>query len=249
MTEAHVLARPARSEVLATSAETVTEQLFEIRYTPNPRVLDFRGTWAQALSDHLALPEWEIDQNRIDIFNQDRSRRGFVSFRNCGFYVRNSPTVDFFPDQGVKLVRFMMSDDTFGDRLFVKRFGLRTRVATPFAGPFEALVARYSNRVARLNPEAARVFDAEVIDVGAPVNFKTKLGTLNTVSGPMDRKQLQKFFPQADELPEVSLYLDLDYWLEPKKTFAIRDITSLIKRFAEENWNIQSRFATLVLGH
>jgi hypothetical protein len=48
----------------------LNEHVLEVRYKPNPKVLDYRGTWAESISDHMKLPEWRIVENRIDIYDK-----------------------------------------------------------------------------------------------------------------------------------------------------------------------------------
>ena len=49
--------------------ESVGEFVLEIRYAPNPKTLDYRGTWADMVSKHLEMNEWRIVENRFDTYN------------------------------------------------------------------------------------------------------------------------------------------------------------------------------------
>ncbi len=44
----------------------------EVRYKPNPKILDYRGTWAELISNHMNLSEWKIIENRIDIYDKEK---------------------------------------------------------------------------------------------------------------------------------------------------------------------------------
>jgi hypothetical protein len=59
---------------------SLSETVLEIRYRPNARVLDHRGAWAEIISAHMSLPQWNIVENRVDIHSKDKSQHVFVSF-------------------------------------------------------------------------------------------------------------------------------------------------------------------------
>jgi len=67
-----------------TEKSVVNEHVLEIRYKPNPKILDLRGTWAEQISLHMDLPHWRIVANRIDAFTEGESIHAFVGFRNGG---------------------------------------------------------------------------------------------------------------------------------------------------------------------
>ena len=62
------------------SGAKTSDQVFEIRYRPNARILDRRGEWAVELSSQLKLPTWQVGPNRIDLSNSTSEHRAFVSF-------------------------------------------------------------------------------------------------------------------------------------------------------------------------
>ena len=227
----------------------VSEHILEIRYKANPKVLDYRGTWAELVSDHMGLAHWRIIENRIDIFDVEKKNRAFVGFNNAGLVARNTPTANFFPDQARKLFKFLFTLEGFDKNPFVTRIGVRSRVGTPFSGSFDDLVTRFSSRYLGLTSDARKALDAELIDIGAPLNFKDKHGNFNTSSGPMPKSQIIKFFKFEDEdnLPDVGLYIDIDYWLKPEKTVADKKLLELIRTFAQQAWHRHSQIQDLVL--
>jgi len=119
---------------------TTNEHVVEIRYRPNPRILDYRGRLAEQISAEMAIMHWRIVENRVDVFATDRTEHVFVGFRNAGYTSSDTPTKDLFPDKASKLFRFLFSLDSFDNDLFVERLGIRSRFCTPFSGTFEKLV-------------------------------------------------------------------------------------------------------------
>ena len=224
-----------------------TQYITEIRYTPNPKVLDYRGTWAEKIKALTDLPHWRISENRIDVFTDDDKARAFVSFKNAGFVVQDSPTRNYFPDQANKLFRFLLQEDAFGSSIAVPRIGVRYRCAISFDGSFDDLLTHYTERLLALTPQAQQAFGGKTFDIGGSVNLVTKLGKINTTTGPMEQKQLKQFFPNRETVPTVALYLDMDYYKEPNSEMDSKEIVSLVKSFAESLWDIKDSLVRLVL--
>jgi len=227
----------------------VSEHILEIRYKANPKVLDYRGTWAALISEQMGLTDWRIIKDRIDIFDVERNNRAFVGFKNAGLVVRNSPTATYFPDQARKLFKFLFTLTGFDRNRLVTRIGVRSRSVTSFSGSFDNLVSRFSSRYLGLTPNAKKVLGAELVDIGGPLNFKDKHGNFNTSSGPMPKSQISRFFKFEDEdnLPDVGLYIDIDYWLKPEKTVADNQILKIIRTFAQQAWHRHSQIQHLIL--
>jgi hypothetical protein len=142
----------------------------------------------------MEFSEWNITENRIDVFNKETNRRAFVSFKNAGLVIKNTPTKNYFPEQGNKLLRFLFKQEPFGDPLWVGRVGVRSRFATPYNGDFNDLLKLYMERYLNLTPGAKNVFAAEITDIGGPINLHTPQGKINLNSGPMQKVQLNFSF-------------------------------------------------------
>ena len=231
-------------------AQPLSTQLVEIRYKPNSKILDHRGSLADSISNHMGLTEWLITENRVDIFRADKKERGFVAFRNAGFTLIDAETTELFLDRANKFVRFAFAQSPFADPLFVERIGVRAQIAVPFNDSFENLLERYSTRFASLSVEAANVLDASLIDMGFALNFSTRDGRLNVNTGPMGQTQLRQFLDRDEDLslPDVALYADLDYWSRPGQPMPMKNILNTIKQRALENWQRFERLQNLLVG-
>ncbi|MGD0575618.1 MAG: hypothetical protein ABSB61_09705 [Anaerolineales bacterium] len=225
------------------------EHILEIRYKPNPRILDFRGTWAKAISEFMELPEWRIVENRLDVFSTDQSVHGFVGFGNCGLILLDTPTRNYFPDHATKLLKFLFELEGFGDPLFVQRLGVRSKFCNPYKGSFDDLRDRFSSKYMSLTEEARQAIgqDVKLLDIGAPLNFADKLGNFNTLSGPMVRDQFPRFFSRDQEFPDVGLYYDIDYWSKPEREIPSKEILRLVRGFSEAAWDRHGRLLDLIL--
>lgn len=216
----------------------ISEHILEIRYKPNPQFLDYRGTFSEAVAQLLGLNHWRIDENRVDVFNDNKTTKGFVSYNNFGLVIQDSYDKNYFPNQANKLIKYVLSQKPFANPIVVNRIGVRARFAFEAKLEFQALLDKFRSRYYTLSDKVGEIFNGEPIDAGLFLNFKSKLGMINTQSGPMNKKQLSAYFPDASvELPEVSYYLDLDYWKEPKQEISNDAITSTVKDFSFTSWD------------
>ncbi len=230
--------------------KVINEHVFEIRYKPNPKILDYRGTWAEMVSEHMQLPEWRILENRIDIYDKINMNHAFVGFFNSGFLCNDSPTKNYFYDQAIKLFSFISRLDGFEIDPIVERIGVRSKFCTTFEKSFDELKTRFVSKYISLSNEAEKVMNAKLIDIGVPLNFADKFGNFNTLAGPMEKSQITKVFygRKEIEIPEVGLYFDIDYFLKPSKRMKPAEVIKLIKDFAENSWDKHEKIKNLILG-
>ena len=226
---------------------TVNENILEIRFKPNPKVLDYKGSWAEILSVELRLPEWQIIENRADIFEKQKKERVFIGYRNAGFTCIDTPTANYFPDKSIKFLKILFTLEGFGNPVFIERIGVRYKSITPHDKDFDDLLDRYTSRFLKLTDEAAKALDAKMIDIGGSLNFVDKLGNFNTDGGPMAKEQMKKFINREGDYPDVGLYFDIDYWTKPKKVLNQTEIISIVKAFSTESWDRKNRICRIIL--
>lgn len=228
--------------------EFVNEHILELRYKPNPQILDYRGRFVESFSSYMNLSEWRISNNRVDIHSKDELIRAFVSIKNAGLVLRNTDLPDYFPNQANKFIKHLFSTEPFNEPLLVRRLGVRSRFATISPIPFEKLIQECQRKVIKLNTEAANALEAELTDIAFHFNFETPLGKFYFNGGPMEKAQLEEFFDFVDPetLPETVLYVNLDYWLKSEE-MSSRKIKSLVKEFAMENWTRNEKICSLVM--
>lgn len=221
--------------------------IFEIRYKPNPKVLDYRGIWAEKISDHMKLSEWRIAENRIDVFDKDAKNRAFVGFNNSGFVSNDVPTANYFPEKTVKFFKFVLDIDGFDSPIFVARIGVRSKFFKAYVGTFNDLINKYSTQYLILTDKAKEIINADLTDIGGPLNFKDSHGNFNTMSGPMKAEQAKQYLEREDDLPDVGLYFEIDYWQKPEQRVDNSKILQLISSFSEESWNKHEEINKLII--
>lgn len=228
----------------------LAEQILEIRFRPDARVIDRRGALATAISAQLGLPHWQLIENRVDLWNEDEDTRAFVGFRNMGFILRRYSLPGNFIDHANNFVRYVLSQQPFGAvPLLVERLGVRVRFAMPVRAPFASLVDRYQQRVFPVQPAYRSLFGGVLTDIGAPLYFKTELGKLHTHGGPMEKWQIRNFFDyvKEDRLPDVALYTDLDYSTVPAEPLTTERVTALVRRYTQANHELYDSIVRTVL--
>lgn len=225
-----------------------SEFIFEIRYTPNPKIIDYRGKWAEEASNLMKVTQWGISENRLDVFDTNKLSHGFVSFKNAGFVLRENADYKYFEDKTIKFLRYFLEQREFGTPLNVERIGVRFRYVVPVTMQFDELVNKIFEKFLSVRPEAKKTLDAQIIDNGVPLTLKTPNGTINFVVGPMELDQLKEIIKVDDYSVPVSFFIDLDYWTRPMGKLDQANIFSIIRTFADENNQRYENLKKLVLG-
>lgn len=225
----------------------INELVLEVRYKPNPKILDYRGSLAEAVSKHMELPEWRILENRIDIFAKEGDH-AFVGFRNSGFVAHDVPTKNYFPDKTTKFFRCLFSLDGFEKKPNIQRIGVLSKFCVPFEGAFDDLLNKYTSNYLSLTENAKKTMSAKLTDIGGHLNFSDKYGNFSTMSGPMLEKQMPDFFEKEREFPKVGLYYQIDYWIAPKNEMDDKEVLFVIHNFATSGWSRFEDMRKVVLG-
>lgn len=226
----------------------INDHILEMRYDANPKVLDYRGAWADAISKTLDLPHWQIDDTRIDVYDTDHMHHAFASVTNAGYTTKNAATRNYFSDKALKFLRVLFGLEGFLPEPNIVRLGVRSRFCRAFEGTFEELVERYSSRMLSFPMESLKALDATITDIGSPITMKDKIGTINFMGGPMEKRQSQGFFQMSAGLPEVGLVVDIDYWKTPNSTMKEAEVVAFVKESAEASYSRFQRVCQLVTG-
>lgn len=226
--------------------ESFNKFIFELRYKPNAKMLDFRGSWAESISDHMQLSEWAIIDNRIDVYSKDARNRAFVGFGNAGFETNDVPSKNYFEDQTISFTKFILNLKGFDTPLFINRMGVRSMFFTPYEGKFIDLLERYATRFLSMTKAAVDIMNAELSDIGGPLVFKGVDCNFNSTSGPMKEDQAKQFLQRSDTLPDVGLYFDIDYWKKPEQLIPNSDIFEFVGRSSKESWDKYARTVELL---
>jgi hypothetical protein len=225
----------------------LNEQIFELRFKPEARILDHRGIWTEQLQSQFELSEWLITENRLDVYNKDNSKRIFVAFRNAGCTLRSSSEASFV-QLTQTFLRFLLRQSPF--RSFqIERIGVLGRFANTYTGSFEDLLRRYAERIYSIAPRASEAFDAELTDIGGFLDFRTAHGEIHSAMGPMQKKQLLEYFDFAKEPPEIASFFQFDYFTKPATPVSMnsQQLVDLVAEYTRDNWARYGRLSDLLV--
>ena len=229
------------------------DQTLQIDYKPNSEVLDYRGKWTKILSDRLKLSEWAITENKIDLYDNPKTEHAYVAFNKCGLTRRDQINLNSFPNRAREFVEAVFSLEAFGSSVHIKRVAVKSRFHTPYKKSFEDLVKRVKDRYFDLTNDAYSNIGegANLTDIGASLVFKDEHGQFNTHCGAMKREQAKQHFFQykeKEQLPEVGLYYDVDYFDSPDRLMTVGEVITKLESFAQEAWSKHQRIRKLIVG-
>jgi len=223
----------------------------EIRFKPNPRMLDHRGDWAARLCERLDLPKWVIADNIIDIHDEPTTQRAIIAYNRCALTMIDVGGCEVFTARAAKLLTCLFELPDFGTRLWVYRLGVKPRFCTPFDGAFEQLLKQVKDRYFDLKTEAheAVVSSATLVDIGAVLEFRDDCGDFKSQCGAMKRQQSKAImdYRKEDDLPLVGFYYEIDYFIRPDKDMQDEEITGTVDKFGREGWLRHQRIRRLIV--
>ena len=225
------------------------ECIFEVRYKPNAKLLDHRGVWAEKIAQHLKLEHWQIVENRIDVFSEDRNTHAFLGFRNGGLTLLDVPNKEYFENYSRNLLEFIFALENFGNPIYIERIGVRCMFCTPFWGSFSELRDRFSTRYLNITKQGIEAIgsDAKLIDIGAPLDFTDSIGNFKTLFGPMQGEQFGDFFTRKGEFPSVGTFYNIDYSSHPQKQLTGIQVIETIREFLDAGWDRHARVRDLLI--
>jgi virulence-associated protein VapD len=227
--------------------EIIKHELVELKFNANPEIVDARGRMVKRYSDLMQLELWNFNENQAQIYNKDKSIHLTFEYQRIGLSVNNSTTENFFIDKSMKYFNDVLKQPFFRGTIY-RRLGLRTRYLIPFDGEFDTLLKRYKERYANIMSPLSDILDDEVVDIGAPLVLRGKKGTYNLTCGVMHKAQSRQYFQnQTRELPEVGLYIDIDYFIQEIPNITSKEIVSYSKYFDKTNKENIKRISELLL--
>lgn len=234
-------------------SNALNEHVCEVRFKPNARIIDRRGEYAEILATSTGLPKWKVAASRVEVHDEEETRRGFFGHRNAGFEASQAPTHNYFADQAAKFIRTLVDLPGFGPTLNVLRIGLRSRFCIGVPGDFDELVRAYSLKV--WDGEAAAkslglTGTAKLIDVGTWMKLADDVGKFTLSCGPITDEEAANQFPKrsATKFPEVNLYLDIDYFDDSVQTLDAKGLVRVIHALGSRSWQRAAEAAERILG-
>jgi hypothetical protein len=206
----------------------VKEEVFEIRFKPNPKILDFRGMWTELFSQSLDYEHWKIEENKLDIFNKDQTERAFLSYKNCGFTCLESPTENYFLDKGFKFFKLLYEIKEFESPLTVERIGIRHKYIVEDTQGFEHAQKGVVNNFISPSTQAKNIFGENIQDLAFMGEFSNPLYNLTLRLSPVRKEEIEGNIRKAI-IPEAGIMVDMDFFSKPAKQLTFGEIQNFIK--------------------
>jgi hypothetical protein len=225
--------------------------IFEIRFFPMPAFFDRKSDLIEALYQDAKTKQnnfehWQLTQDRVTLFDEDKSRLFQVSFRSCAYSVIQPATDNYARDQIQKY--FGTVADYFGGKIEkVQRVGFRqTRVVA--IKDFDELRDRIIQEFIKTDSSIFKAFGNQIYDVQVfPIVFKHGPNKFQITMGPTLQEQLKLLWGDDAEFPEQALFLDVDYFaVEPR--IPNDDLKGYVTDFLAKAKDVQSRVFQEVSG-
>lgn len=190
--------------------------ILEIRYKSAPTFFDCRGEIINEAKRYFK--HWVISgDNSVEVIDDERKFRGFVSERNAGASM-SEPHTGVFSDTSRNFLdkTMALTNTTYDD---IKRIGVRLKFALPVDKQFADLVTVFENNLFKDGLQK-KLGDFKIVDVGVPLNFEIDGKKCNVKIGPMEKKQFSLFFPDLENLPNVGVFIDFDCFIDNFKSLS-----------------------------
>lgn len=228
-------------------------QIVEFRYTPLPVFLDQRGEMTGKLEKELQLSRWQTGKDLIRVFNPEETIRCQVGYRNSIVTLLDQTTAKLNTMARHVARVLCQSQALSGTQLPIKQIGCRQQKAIPYDGAFETLRKNIQTRYCGLKPEAQRVIaeaagdSVSLADLSSVNEFDTTDGQVRAIVGPMHAHEVERALEVKDELPEVSLWIDIDVLHFPSATLGTTEIGERCASATATMESVANRVAKLIL--
>jgi len=192
---------------------------------------------------------WQLTDDRVILFDADKSRNFFVSFQNCGYTRFNAPTENYARDQILKYAGEVF--DYFGDAIeTVLRVGYRETRVNPVED-FDSLSQRLIQNFVKTDGSFFKSLNCPMYDVALfPMVFKHGSNKFQVTLGPMKKDQLQTVWEGGDDLPDQALFADVDYYaIQPPRPANLRNyVAEFLSKARDVNAKIVGDFTANILN-
>lgn len=184
----------------------VFNHFFEVRFNPDPRLLDKRGQMIQQLMGR-SFNQWRILGEQVEVSHeQNKEVVASFSLRNFIVISRSSNDSNAFIASVEEFIKTMWSQFSSNT---ITRLGVRSQCLVETADYNQTLQA-FQHRFLKLSKDELNSFGGSLVDFAFPLHFShgENLAHLNT--GAMAYLQSQQFF--GDRAFQSGVFLELDYF-------------------------------------
>lgn len=225
----------------------LNEQVFQLRHPGRPSVLDRRGELAEILSERLGLTDWSLDDKQVSVRNSSSSERAVVGVNSVSFALQECDRPEEIAETVKDFLNAYLSVIHTGSSGWVcERIGVRVRFCSSYEGRFTVLRDTLNEKYSQLSSAAEDALQAEMVDYAAQHEFRDTVGDFHLKLGPMEQDQIQRYFPNRSDYPDVGFYSDTDYRDAKTQERTLKQVVSYVARASTSAWERHSRLVTLI---
>lgn len=233
----------------------INKHILEARHKPHMKFLDIKGEISNFIIklSRFNFTHWHISDNRLDFMDTSGKIKIFVGLTNFGIVIENAPSLNYFKDQSTLFLNNLLDFPGFSDR-DITRLGTRSYFLVDRKQIFNDIKRKYQDKFLDLNPKSMEIFNANLVDIGAPFYFEEndKKSGFNTRSGPMKKDQMSIYFNDSKLYPnnnfsESALFFDIDYFTKDIGKKNKGNMLSMVKNNIDRSIDIFIKFKDYVL--
>lgn len=179
--------------------------------------------------------DWRTDGLSVFLQNKDLTEYGVV-LHNKVIYIKEN--ADDFTEATENLVKFQKMFDLYCDELGIEkvvRLGMRTIVYQDMKLNFSEIVQKITPKIyPELSSKIFKITSDKYEDVAYSSVFKKNGFNMRFQLGPVTKEEMltraQQKFPELENLPTDSLFIDLDCFLIDIKT---KDVEDYLTKFVD----------------
>lgn len=224
--------------------KVIAKYVCEIRFKPNPLILDKRGEITKIYSDSI-FKNWNILNNKIDFFNEgDLSASASLSYKNLVVMTSFPHDTDFFVETTKNFIKKAWDKISVND---ITRMGVRSFLYVDDDKSFKEYFEGYKKHIPSFAKKS--FINANLVDIGINLNFAEDDKYFNVMSGPMLKEQVISLFQKDDKegIPETGMYVEVDYFKKSFKPFVTqKNIFKILNDGVAKANEISSSFAKII---
>ncbi len=186
----------------------VRKVIVEIRYPTAVGFFEKRGELiAVSETDSVNV---KLQENRIEIDDRSNQCVKQIGFFTSSITSQRMETVGgFLLDVAGKWLQAIMDVMSVEE---LRRIGVRQLMVFPCDQSFESLVGQFVQGPLAINDSSWEIMDGRPYDVGLALDFELGEHAAHLKIGPMKAEQMANFFERTEDVPEVGIFVDWDYY-------------------------------------
>ena len=233
-------------------SEILTQSVFEIKHNTNMSMLYNSGLMIDVLLSSFKLQQFGNVPTGFTVADIEKGISLFLHHDRFGISILGNYSDSEVKSMFQEFLSIYMAFEKTVNEPFIHRIGVRKKTLYPYNNKFQELVTLFNANYICIPDVLLTKLDLDIKDVGYPLIFKKDDYIVRTNCGPVEKQQIEVFFPHYPSkdivLPEVGIYIDIDCSSSPKEKTDIEVVTSKV----DEHFNVANNkmiiIRDLILG-